>query len=183
MPCVTFTGPCVEGIAPVNARPRLRRGIGSKTFMRILVTDAEQRSALAVVRSLGRAGHKIVTSSHAPRPLAASSRYVSSHARVANPLLDQAQFVDDLAAAVRAYECEVVFPVTEQAHIAILTQRERLAGVCLPCPDAEVFLRVADKEAVLAAAKAVGIATPNQIRLDTPNVVRPAPTISRFPSS
>jgi len=159
-----------EGIALVNARSRLRRGIGLKTFMRILVTDAEQRSALAVVRSLGRAGHKIVTCSHAPRPLAASSRYVSSHVHAANPLLDQVRFVDDLVAAIRTYECDVVFPVTEQAHIAILTQPERLAGVCVPSPDADVFLRVADKEAVLGAAKAVGIATPNQIRLDAPNV-------------
>ena len=123
-----------------------------------------------MVRSLGRAGHKIVTCSHAPRPLAASSRYVSTHMYAANPLLDQVRFVDDLIAAIRKHECEVVFPVTEQAHIAILTQAERLAGVCLPCPDADVFMRVADKEAVLAAAKAVGIATPNQIRLDSPNV-------------
>jgi predicted ATP-grasp superfamily ATP-dependent carboligase len=63
---------------------------------------------------------------------------------------------------------DVVFPVTEQAHIAILTHRERFDRECLPCPDADVFMRVADKEAVLAAAKAVGIATPNQIRLETP---------------
>ena len=96
-----------EGIALVNARPRLRRGIGSKTFMRILVTDAEQRSALAVVRSLGRAGHKIVTCSHAPRPLAASSRYVSTHTYAANPLIDQVRFVDDLIDAIRKHEEQI----------------------------------------------------------------------------
>lgn len=137
--------------------------------MRILVTDAEQRAALAVVRSLGRAGHQIVTCSHAPRPLAASSRYTSAHTHSANPLAERERFVDDVLAAVHRHRIDVVFPVTEQAHIAILARRERFAGVCLPCPDAETFLRVADKDAVLAAAKSLGIATPSQVRLEQPS--------------
>ena len=137
--------------------------------MRILVTDAEQRAALAVVRSLGRAGHHIVTTSYARHPLAASSRFATAHAHTANPLVDRDRFVDDVLSAVEQHRVDVVFPVTEQAHIAILAKQARFGRVCVPSPDADVFMQVADKEAVLAAAKALGIGTPSQVRLDRPD--------------
>ena len=41
----------------------------------VLVTDGEQRAALAIVRSLGRAGHDVYVCSSRHRSLAGASRY------------------------------------------------------------------------------------------------------------
>jgi hypothetical protein len=41
----------------------------------VFVTDGHQRSALALVRSLGRAGIPITVGASQPRSLAGSSRY------------------------------------------------------------------------------------------------------------
>jgi predicted ATP-grasp superfamily ATP-dependent carboligase len=137
--------------------------------MRILVTDAEQRPALAVVRSLGRAGHAVVTTSHTRKPLAASSRYALSNFLTASPLADPEQFAADLVALIDAQRIDALFPVTEQAHIAILARRDKFAGVCLPAPDFDVFRRVADKAEVLSVAKSLGIATPVQVHIEEPS--------------
>ena len=149
--------------------------------MRILVTDAEHRPALAVVRSLGRAGHHIVTSSSVPRPLAAASRYSAAHRTTANPLLDAKQFVADILAIAADERVDAIFPVTEQAHIAILAERDRFGRYCIPTPDAATFAAVADKERVLAAATLVGIATPRQVRLSVASDHQSLPDDLPFP--
>ena len=59
---------------------------------RVLVTDAEQRSSLAVVRSLGKAKHEVVVVSHHARALAAASRYVRASYQVPDPCIDPAAF-------------------------------------------------------------------------------------------
>ena len=45
-----------------------------KRSVRVIVTDSEQRAALAVVRSLGRAGHQVLAVGHKANALAKSSR-------------------------------------------------------------------------------------------------------------
>jgi predicted ATP-grasp superfamily ATP-dependent carboligase len=149
--------------------------------MRILVTDAEHRPALAVVRSLGRAGHHIVTCSSVPRPLAAASRYSAEHRFAANPLVDAQRFVVDVLAIAEDAHLDAIFPVTEQAHIAILAERERFSAYCIPAPDAATFAGVADKEHVLAAAADLGIATPRQVRLSAAFDDRELPDDLPFP--
>ena len=48
---------------------------------RVLVTDAGRTSALAVIRSLGRAGHTVVAADSAPHPTGARSRYATALAQ------------------------------------------------------------------------------------------------------
>ncbi len=139
---------------------------GQTRTKRILVCDAEQRSALAVVRSLGGAGHRVVTCSHVKHPLAASSRYAWRSEGVADPLRAPDTFVDEVAKLCQRFGIEVLFPVTEQAHMAILPRRDRFADICLPCPGLETFQRVSDKDAVLETATRIGIATPRQWRVN-----------------
>ena len=48
---------------------------------RVLVTDAGRTSALAVIRSLGRAGHTVGAADSGVRPTGARSRYASALAQ------------------------------------------------------------------------------------------------------
>lgn len=130
---------------------------------RVLVTDAEQRSALAVVRSLGRAGFTVFTCSHRPRSLAGASRWSAGSSVVPDPLADPQGFTDGVASTTRKRAADVLLPITEAALRALLPHRERFPGVVIPFPSAEVFALASDKERLLNEASSVGIAVPRQV--------------------
>jgi predicted ATP-grasp superfamily ATP-dependent carboligase len=129
----------------------------------VIVTDSEQRAALAVVRSLGRAGHEVMAVGHKAKALAKSSRYASAHEIVANPFSDPDQFTDDVAALVARWNADVVLMVAEQSHLALLPHRERLAPAVVAAGSYEAFRRVSDKDLVLATAARLGIHVPRQV--------------------
>lgn len=134
---------------------------------RILVTDGEQRAALALVRALGRAGNHVYVAAPRRRSLAGSSRYARDAAAVPDPLREPDRFVDAVHRLAARWAIDVLLPVSEPALLAILPARDRFGAVLLPFPEAETFRRVADKAAVLAAAPRVGIAIPDQRTIRT----------------
>lgn len=132
------------------------------------MTDGEQRAALAVVRSLGRAGHTVHVCSRSGRSLAGASRYATAEWRVASALQAPDQFLGDVTRLVQDTNTDTVIPVTEASLLAILPARDALRGVLVPFADVDVFRHISDKETVLEAARQVGIAIPAQHTLRTP---------------
>jgi predicted ATP-grasp superfamily ATP-dependent carboligase len=160
------------------------------TRRRVLVTNGEQRATLAVVRSLGAAGHTVHVCASRPSSLAGASRFASSEHMVANALADPARFTADVCDLMSQLDIDTLVPMTEPALLALLPERDRLSNVLIPFADADVFSAISDKQAVLAAAARAGIATPEQTVLndassafDTasiryPVVVKPARSVS-----
>jgi predicted ATP-grasp superfamily ATP-dependent carboligase len=130
--------------------------------MRILVTDGNERAALAVTRSLGRRGHEVTVVSATGRSLAGRSRFAHAERRVPSPLSDPAAFVDGVVHVAAEVRTEVLLPVGEAAALGVLGARERLQGVAVPFPALDAFRAVCDKERVLARARQLGIAVPSQ---------------------
>jgi predicted ATP-grasp superfamily ATP-dependent carboligase len=133
----------------------------------VLVTDGEQRSALAVVRSLGRAGHRVFVASSRRRSLAGASRYCRGEVQLPDPLQEPARFVDGVAEAIRRWGIEILLPISEASLLALLPERERL-GVTLPFAGSEEFNRICDKASVMEVARGLGIGIPAQVRLEEP---------------
>jgi predicted ATP-grasp superfamily ATP-dependent carboligase len=147
----------------------------------VLVTDGEQRAALAAVRSLARAGHTVYACSVRPRSLAGASRHCRGHATVPDPLRDPAGFVAALRDLVRRHGVEVLLPITEPSLLAVLPERDSL-GVQVPFAGLEEFERICDKAAVMEAARAVGIGVPEQRRVGSAEEARALdPAGMRFP--
>lgn len=134
----------------------------------VLVTDGEERAALAVVRSLGRAGHRAVVVSATGRSLAGSSRHAAAEHAAPAPLADPGGFGAEVERIVRAERAEVLLPVTEAALLALLPRRRGLEPCRIPFPDLERVRAVSDKARVVAAAAAAGIAVPEQVALRSP---------------
>lgn len=147
---------------------------------RIVVTDGGERSALAVVRSLGRAGHDVSVLSDRTRSLAGASRHARDEHRVASPLSDPERFLQDVARWSTDWEADLLLPMTDASLDAVLAGRERLPGVRVPFPDRETFRAVSDKVRVTAAARELGIAVPAQVELDAPEDLGEAARL-RFP--
>jgi predicted ATP-grasp superfamily ATP-dependent carboligase len=158
----------------------------------VIVTDGEQRAALAVVRSLGAAGYRcIVTSSSLPS-IAGGSRFVARTVTVPSALERPTEFGDAVVALAAAEEAAVVLPITEQSLLAILPVRGRLSQAIVPFPDIAAFSALTDKERLLKEASTLGIAIPTQeivrdidalaatdlSRLRYPMVIKPSRSVS-----
>ena len=134
---------------------------------RILVTDGEQRSALALVRSLGRAGHDVYVCSSRGRSLAGASRYCRGESRVGDPLAGAEPYEREVRALIDGWKIDVLVPVSEAALLALLPARARMADVVLPFPNEATFRRICDKAELLSVAPSVGISIPRQIAVGT----------------
>lgn len=144
------------------------------------MTDGEQRSALAVVRSLGRRGHQVHVASHEKRPLAGASRYAACTWQVPDPLVDAPGFVAAIDELVTRLAPGMILPITEAALRALLPERDRWPGV-IPWPGAESFAAISDKATVLRAAATLGIAKPKQWEVTSPADPLPALTPGEYP--
>jgi len=163
---------------------------GNHVRRRVLVTDGEQRATLAVVRSLGAAGHTVYVCASTPRTLAGASRFAKSEHVVANALANPATFTSEVRDLVSQLDIDTLIPMSEPALLALLPERERLENVLIPFPEADAFSAISDKQAVLAAAARAGIATPIQTvipnasapfdaaSIEYPVVVKPARSVS-----
>lgn len=158
----------------------------------VLVTDGEQRSALAAVRALGRAGHRVWVCSKRRRNLGGASRYAVGSACVHDSLATPDAFRADIVNLVRERAIEVVLPMTDDSMLAALAARQQLAPAVLPFPDLEMYRAISNKHDILAVAPRFGIAAPKQrvvlseecaravdVRnLSFPIVVKPARSVS-----
>jgi predicted ATP-grasp superfamily ATP-dependent carboligase len=132
---------------------------------RILVTDGDQRSALAAVRSLGRAGHRVWVASRRGASLAGASRHVTGDVAVGDPLEAPRRFAEAVGGAANRFEVQLLLPMTEGCIRALLANPASHPAH-MPYGSLESFLRISDKEAVLSTARDLGLAVPEQRVLD-----------------
>jgi predicted ATP-grasp superfamily ATP-dependent carboligase len=129
---------------------------------KVLITDGNERAALALSRSLGRAGHRVFVCSTAQRSLAGASRFVEAEASVPDPLTASAAYVEAIVALAAERGIDVIVPVTEASLLCLLPLEDKLPGVVIPFGSIESFKAVSDKARLMRAAADVGIATPAQ---------------------
>ncbi len=134
----------------------------------VLVTDGEQRAALAVVRALGAAGYPVYVCSDRRRSLAGASRYARREEAVPSPLAEPARFVSAVSRLMQRWQIKLLLPVADPSLLALLPWRESFDGVVIPFPDVETYRRVSDKSLVLDTAAALGLATPRQRVIASP---------------
>jgi predicted ATP-grasp superfamily ATP-dependent carboligase len=136
--------------------------------MRILVTDGENRAALAIVRALGRAGHTVVVGGRRAPCLAQTSRYCQERVVYPDPAREEEAFVRRLAELVETQRIGLLLPVTDITTLLVTTNRARFEPACLvPFADAAVIARAADKVDVLKTAMRLGIPVPRSVFVES----------------
>lgn len=132
--------------------------------LRILVTDSDNRSALAATRSLGRAGYQVFTAGDTHPSLASVSKYSSHFELYRSPYRSPEDFVRDVAGILERHRIDVLLPMTEITTLLLTQHRDLLpAHVRLPFPDAATVARVADKSQVLDQAARIGVPIPRTL--------------------
>lgn len=127
--------------------------------MKLVVTDGDERAALAATRSLGRRGAVLVVA-EGRSSLAGASRWASGRRRVPSPLHAPEAFAASVRELALAIGADAVLPISDAACRALLPGRRGLAPAVLVAPDANAYARLSDKGAVAELARASGIAIP-----------------------
>lgn len=134
--------------------------------MRILVTDGNTRAALAITRSLGRAGHEVRVGANTLDSLAGASRHCQARVCYPDPDRYGQAFVDFIGDYVAHEAVDVLLPVTDITTLTIDAHRARMpSGCALPFPDLDTVKTVADKAAMMALAEQLGVDIPRTLTL------------------
>jgi len=129
--------------------------------MRVLLTDGNERVALAAARSLVRAGHAVRVAAATRVSLAGVSRGVRARPLATDPLADPEGYAAELGRLVAEEQSDALLPMTDQSLEAVLEHRSALpAGVALPFPELATYRAASDKAHVLALAAACGFGVP-----------------------
>ncbi|MCC7001348.1 MAG: ATP-grasp domain-containing protein [Gemmatimonadaceae bacterium] len=135
----------------------------------VLVLDGEQRAALAVVRSLTRAGYSVHVSAGTPWAVAARSRGATPHLIATQPLVDAPAYVREIAQLAQRVGATTVIPVTDASMEAMLEHHALLpSSARLPCASLATYNAASDKLRVHEAAAAAGIAIEETLVLRSP---------------
>ncbi|MGZ4335782.1 MAG: hypothetical protein ACXVRA_00530, partial [Gaiellaceae bacterium] len=127
---------------------------GAEHDLPAAVVDVGWVNGLAAIRSLGRAGIRVVAVDHRPSALGFRSRYAEPFLS-ADWQADPTRFV----ASIRALGEVVVFP-THDGQLNLIAQHVGDLKVLAPFPDWEILERVQSKRAQLDQAVLAGVAVP-----------------------
>jgi len=151
--------------------------------MRILITDGNERGALAAARSLVRAGHAVCVAAPTRVSLAGVSRGVQPRRLTTDPLTDPAAYAAEVGRIAQQEGSELLLPMTDPAVEAVLEHAATLpAGVALPFPDLATYRAASDKAHVLELARACGFGVPETRFIATPRDVPEAVSDACFPA-
>ena len=137
--------------------------------MKVLVTDGDTRAALAVTRSLGRAGHEVVVGEKQTPALAQTSRFCTARIVYPDPVQQSAAFVSALEQTVREQRIEVLLPVTDITTLLVAEHRAQLDSACaIPFAPLAALRRAADKVDMVRTAERLGVPVPRSVTVEAP---------------
>jgi len=134
---------------------------------RVLILDANQRSALAATRSLGRHGVPVITADEAPSSLASNSKYSESYLIYPSPKSHSTQFIDFLIKYINIATIDIVIPMTELTTTLILENQDAFSDVILPFADLNTVNSLADKCQLMRTAEKLLIPFPKTWFVDS----------------
>ena len=131
---------------------------------RVLVTDAEARSVLAVCRGLAAAGYSVSTVADERCAPGHWSRFSKERITMPGAQVDSEDYVRRLSEVVRRGSYDMVIPGTERSLLPISEHRALIEPHArLGLPPHEDVLRALDKPLLQEQADAVGLAAPRSV--------------------
>jgi len=129
--------------------------------MPVFVTDGDQRSALAVTRSLGRRGIDVVVGESRQGSLASSSKYCKMEFIYPSPIEDPRLFQKKIIEHLKGNSYDVIIPMTDVTCYLINEIRERLEdNIKIALPRAEVFEKASQKAELMRLASSLNVPIP-----------------------
>lgn len=134
----------------------------------VLVTDADRGSALAIIRSLGRRGWRVIAAGGQEDCLGFRSRYVAERVVYPTSWRHARETVDTLLQAIRSYGVDLLIPVTDEVLLPVAAIRELFEETCrVAVPGNRQLALVTDKWETLSLAREQGVPVPRSHLVET----------------
>ena len=128
--------------------------------MSVIVTNARNRIAYNVVRSLGQKGIRVYAADFVSWSMSFVSRYAAGHFVYPSPFREPDAFVACLVDQIGRLDADVLIPVFEETFL-IAKHRDRFPSrVSMVLPTYDQILTVHNKDRLEALARRVGIPVP-----------------------
>jgi len=139
----------------------------------VLVTDASERAALAVIRSLGKKGIRVLAADAAGVNAGFLSRYCAHRVTYPSPIENKERFVESLLRLVKSVDLELLIPVTDFTMIPILERKGEFEHhVKVAAPSYEVAMKAYDKFQTVNIARRCRIPHPKTFLIDDVKTLR-----------
>lgn len=140
----------------------------------VLTLDGSQRSALAIVRSLGNQGVDVISADTGISHLAARSQFVSTSVDYPDAYTDIERFVATVGALAEQYRVQAIIPATDVTTNSLVLLRDRLpAAVKLALPELEAYEQLTDKHQLLQVAATLGLPAPQSVLMQPGQALAP----------
>ncbi len=127
----------------------------------VFVTDAQMRSSLAVIRSLGKKGITVTAGEETRFATGFFSKYCKSHVVYPSPSKNKEAFADYLLRILKGGDYNVLFPVADACLAPIIdNEREIATYTTIALPQRDIFMQGYDKGITLKTATKSGIPCP-----------------------
>jgi len=135
--------------------------------MKIIVTDGNNRAALAITRSLGKEGHELIVGAEEQPCLASVSRFCGKNFRYSYPDKSPRSFTSEIMDVVKREKPDVLLPVSEITTLLIMQNKDVLEKDCLvPFQSFDSVNRAASKYEILHLAQSLDIPIPKTFFLE-----------------
>ena len=156
-------------------------GYRAVTMPTVLVLDANQRSALAIIRSLGLRGLTVIAADKMKKSLGGASRFAVAAARYADPATSPREFLADLTAIIARWSVDTIIPATDLTTMLLVNQQNWSHFGRLAIPGREAYETLTDKARLIGLAQTLGISVPATRIVHTQAAIREAAEEFLFP--
>ncbi|HEX9652597.1 MAG TPA: hypothetical protein VGA99_02705, partial [bacterium] len=135
---------------------------------KILVTDSGRGSAIAIIRSLGKKGYRVVAADTNPRSLGFRSRYTQQTIVYPVPETQPEAFCDFMLQTVESLGVDMIVPVTDLTQQPLARARAQFEEKCkLAIAGQEALEVVTDKDKTVELAQRLGVPVPQTLTVYT----------------
>ena len=151
--------------------------------MRILVLDGNENQAVAAVRSLARAGHRVVVGASTAWSKAGWSRDAASTFVYPAPQQDALAFVRCISEEASREPGTLVLPMTERTTLPLSLHRDVIyaAGARMVLPPHATVRRAFDKQETTRLAASLGVSVPKTVIITGINEARSVAATLPYP--
>lgn len=134
--------------------------------MKVLVTNAKNRIAYNIVRSLAAKKIDVYCADFVPRAMSFYSRYTAGHFIYPSPFSDQDGFIKCLISNIKKLNIDAIVPVFEELFLVSKHKTELLKYVKMAVPDYFQILIAHNKDRWLSIAEKLQIPVPKTFSIE-----------------
>jgi predicted ATP-grasp superfamily ATP-dependent carboligase len=147
----------------------------------VLVLDANARSALAAVRSLGRRGVPVFTADSTANSLAGCSRYSKGYHQLPSPLVSATEFRSAVLELADRLDVDAIFPMVDASVMLLCDAAPGSGRRVIAAASPASYVQLSDKSALLDLARQLDIPAPRTIVASSADTLRTAVRDLGFP--